>query len=612
MVDVARRVGRVHQRARHRRGDRPGRHGAGRARGGQRPQRSCSTAKGDDVNQSGEGSSRSARRGRDRRRGSRSRRGDVGHHVRLNGELLAWRQVAGLPSVVTTSSLPSAVRSCGPTRRSRRIDVPSSGYSVADRHHRIVERLGSTISRRSATSTGFVGQPTAHHVVAGAHQLDAGATEVGVEVARAQLQGLAGRQADEVEEQRRGDAGIAGVAARRGATTHAASGRSLAAAAATIGSTGSCSAIQRRECGARPTVAKGAGQLVGTELVEQLEGGSDRTDAAERLEGGQRAEQLRLRLGVGVAAGGEPGLRLRSARMELQRQRLGGGEHLQEVRQRSRDRRRAGGRRSAWQDRADGCPTTALPMDDRRAARRAGAGMNAVVAPRRSAARPHGSAPPRQPTELGMGREAREPEPPHYRPTTVNRLLLLVPSLLLLPLAACGGDDDDAGRQPSTAAPRPTPRCRRVPAGGSYDVRHWSRRRRRRGDSGGRVRAARSDLRPHTDGADQRRRTGAVDRTNHRHLPRPTAAQPAAALDHATGHRGGACHGRRARLARRGGVPAQRPDRRCAGHGGHDHRRRHDVPPPGLRPRLRHRVGSGPRQPRRVRRRDDRPADDRR
>ena len=57
----ARRVGRVHQRARHRGGDRPGRHRAGRARGGQGPLRCCSTPRATTPTTPTRGSSRSAR-----------------------------------------------------------------------------------------------------------------------------------------------------------------------------------------------------------------------------------------------------------------------------------------------------------------------------------------------------------------------------------------------------------------------------------------------------------------------------------------------------------------------------------------------------------------------
>ena len=142
------------------------------------------------------------------------------------------------PSDVTTSSWPSAscVRravearaggsTCRPAGTRRRAAAPgrragvgsSDGEQVVD-----VDRLGR--------------QPAAHDVVAGAHQLDAGAAEVGVEVARAELDRLAGLQPDEVEQQRRRRrSGRRGSARPAGAPTSPRAGRSLAAAA-TIGST---------------------------------------------------------------------------------------------------------------------------------------------------------------------------------------------------------------------------------------------------------------------------------------------------------------------------------------------------------------------------------------
>ena len=68
--------------------------------------------------------------------------------------------------------------------------------------------------------------------------------------------------------------------------------------------------------------------------------------------------------------------------------------------------------------------------------------------------------------------------------------------------------------------------------------------------------------------------------------------------------------GRRARLVggrRRTPATTRSPTPR---HGRDDHGRRHDVPPPGVRPRHRHRVRPRPGQPVDLRRGDDRPAVD--
>ena len=157
-----------------------------------------------------------------------------------------------------------------------------------------------------------------------------------MEVAGTELDRLARIQAHQVEQQRRRHAGVAGVALGQ-APTHAASGRLLAAAAETIGSMCTRPRYSAAERLGRPVLAEHRRQLAGAELTEQVERRVDRTDATERLELGQGAEQLRLRLGIRVAPGCEPRPRLLGRRVRLQRQWLGRREHLEQVRQRSGD-----------------------------------------------------------------------------------------------------------------------------------------------------------------------------------------------------------------------------------------------------------------------------------
>ena len=210
----ARRVGRVHRRARRRRGDRPRRHER----------------------------SPSARRPRDRKRAARDagRRRQPRHRedrrdpqdrpqlTALPGGFAASEGLRRRPlrqpsdGVVATYAVTPArrrsdaggqvagrgrrrddelvaagvVAAPGPSRRSRRIDVP-----VERRGTRLGRRCTGSVERRRVEHGEEVvdvdrlgGQPAAHDVVAGAHQLDAGAVEVGVEVAGAERDRLAGRQ----------------------------------------------------------------------------------------------------------------------------------------------------------------------------------------------------------------------------------------------------------------------------------------------------------------------------------------------------------------------------------------------------------------------------------
>ena len=215
--------------------------------------------------------------------------------------------------------------------------MPTSGYSergvttgsaIGVRIEDVEELVDVDLLRR---------QPAAHDVVAGAHQLDAGAVEVGVEVAGAEPQRLARLQPDQVEQQRRRHAGVVGVAL--GESAHPDGLRPVAAGGrlddrsdrdSTAVQRGERRLRDRRRPRARPSSSQ-------TELGQQVERGGDGADPAERLERGQRAQELRLRERVRVAPGGEAGARLLSVGMGLQRERPGGGEDLEQVGKRSGD-----------------------------------------------------------------------------------------------------------------------------------------------------------------------------------------------------------------------------------------------------------------------------------
>jgi hypothetical protein len=57
-------------------------------------------------------------------------------------------------------------------------------------------------------------EPAAQHVVRARHDLDADALEVAVQLARGQVHRLAGRELDDVEQERREHADVAGMTAR--------------------------------------------------------------------------------------------------------------------------------------------------------------------------------------------------------------------------------------------------------------------------------------------------------------------------------------------------------------------------------------------------------------
>ena len=103
--------------------------------------------------------------------------------------------------------------SCVLARRSRRAGEAEQADRRAGeridprrRHHRVEQRRRVHHVEHHVDVDRLGGQPGAHDVVARTHQLDAGATEVAVQVAGSELDRLAGLELDVVEQQRHGDA----------------------------------------------------------------------------------------------------------------------------------------------------------------------------------------------------------------------------------------------------------------------------------------------------------------------------------------------------------------------------------------------------------------------
>jgi hypothetical protein len=201
------------------------------------------------------------------------------------------------------------------------------------------------------------GEPAAQHVVRARHDLDADALEVRVEVARGQVDRLAGLERDEVEEQRAHDADVAGVLAgdARGPL-----------ALAREGGGGPCRArdgdlprergapVERRGHDAleeRREAALDQHTVLDAQRVEEGDRRAWIPEPREGVELGERRDELGLVAVVTIRAVGcverdaervlplVPAARLLDAGMGLQTERLDGGEHLQQEGSRSPKRR---------------------------------------------------------------------------------------------------------------------------------------------------------------------------------------------------------------------------------------------------------------------------------
>ena len=153
--------------------------------------------------------------------------------------------------------------------------------------------------------------------------------------AGAELDRLPGLQPDEVEQQGRGDTRVARVAGgepcdppRLGPFARPAPVYDRLDVDASV--------IQRGERVTGSAVAHRLGQLDRADVGEEGERRVDRPHAAERLELGERAEQLGFRLRVRIATGREARPRLLRRRVRLQRQWFRGGEDLEQEGERAR------------------------------------------------------------------------------------------------------------------------------------------------------------------------------------------------------------------------------------------------------------------------------------
>ena len=182
----------------------------------------------------------------------------------------------------------------------------------------------------------------AHDVVAGAHDLDTRAVEVGVQIAGAEEQCLTGFEGEPVHEQGDDHTRIAGVLPGEPIDQH---GFGLGASIAR----GECAGdrqrapIERLYRAGQPIGAHCSGQVGGTEPIEQGEGGAERPEPAEGVERCDRADEfgLRERVAVGALRGvdgdaepflaGISGGSLVGRRVGLQAQWFRGDQHLEQI-----------------------------------------------------------------------------------------------------------------------------------------------------------------------------------------------------------------------------------------------------------------------------------------
>ena len=240
---------------------------------------------------------------------------------RRDDQLVArWpRAVPGRPGAAGGSTCPAAGSGWRPT---------CTGSSSGRRVHHLEQQVDVD---------GLGGQPGPHDVVAGAHQLDAGAAEVGVEVARPELQRLARVELHVVEQQRDHDARVAGVALGQLDAPSGPRGGRSPAQASTIGCDRDAPGEERPD-GVRPRrlAAKAPARRSRPSSSSRADRLVRRAHAAERLERGRARRAARAWRRVDVAAELVAGAGLLGVGMGLQRQRLGRGQHLEQVRQRSR------------------------------------------------------------------------------------------------------------------------------------------------------------------------------------------------------------------------------------------------------------------------------------
>ncbi|GAA3099824.1 hypothetical protein GCM10020254_51640 [Streptomyces goshikiensis] len=196
------------------------------------------------------------------------------------------------------------------------------------------------------------GEPGAQHVVGVGEQFDAEAVEVGVRDARAEEHGLAGLEFDVVEQHGGDHPGIAGVLVDERGVRLVRAAEPYGGVPGLVDRTGHLRAVAAQDGGEhlpqRRLLGVGVQQVhvrlegVDVEAVEEGRGLQGPAESAQPAEGGERADQLGLVVGVLVVAVtgvhgdaarllvGEAGARLGQVGVDLEGERGAGGEELEE------------------------------------------------------------------------------------------------------------------------------------------------------------------------------------------------------------------------------------------------------------------------------------------
>jgi hypothetical protein len=144
-------------------------------------------------------------------------------------------------------------------------------------------------------------QPTADHVVARSHDLDAHTVDVGVEVAGFEEDGFAGRERDAVEQEGDGDRRVAGVLPGERGDEHRLR-REVFAAGTDRRVRVEDPAVEVGDGAGEARSGEMVGEVIGAEAAQHELGVRERTEAAQRVERRERDEHLGLRERVAVDA----------------------------------------------------------------------------------------------------------------------------------------------------------------------------------------------------------------------------------------------------------------------------------------------------------------------
>ncbi len=136
-------------------------------------------------------------------------------------------------------------------------------------HHRLGERRRIDDAEQFVDVDRLGRQAAADDVVARPHQFDAGAVQVGVEVAGGQVDRLAGLQHDVVEEQRGDHARVAGVPLVRVAAPRPLPADRSSSTPATVGAGSMRPRYSPSSTPPGPVAARSSASAVGADVVEQ-------------------------------------------------------------------------------------------------------------------------------------------------------------------------------------------------------------------------------------------------------------------------------------------------------------------------------------------------------